>query len=127
MKMLVVLFVALLSGCCTIVHGTHQNVGISSNPSGAKVVIDNKAMGYTPMVAKLKRRGAHTVSLELPGYEPFGATLTSSISGWVWGDIGFGGLIGLTVDAIDGAVDKLEPEAISATLLPPLSAATFKQ
>ena|SRR5712691_7888642 len=47
---------------------------------------------------------------------PFDMTLTRSVSGWVWGNIVFGGLIGLAVDAIDGAFYNLSPEQVSATL-----------
>ncbi|MDE2137367.1 MAG: PEGA domain-containing protein, partial [Gammaproteobacteria bacterium] len=54
--------------------------------------------------------------LELPGYQPFDATITRSVSGWVWGNIVFGGLIGLAVDAIDGGMYNLTPEQVSATL-----------
>ena len=54
--------------------------------------------------------------VELSGYQPFDMTLTRSVSGWVWGNIVFGGLIGLAVDAIDGAFYNLSPEQVSATL-----------
>jgi hypothetical protein len=35
-------------------------------------------------------------------------------SGWVWGNIVFGGLIGLVVDASTGAMYKLTPEQVHA-------------
>lgn len=54
--------------------------------------------------------------IELSGYQPFDMTLTRHVSGWVWGNIVFGGLIGLAVDAIDGAFYNLSPEQVSATL-----------
>ncbi len=100
------LFTALvvsLTGCCSIIHGTRQDVGISSAPTGAMVKIDNVLSGNTPVVAKLTRKDNHFVRVELSGYQPFDMTLTRSVSGWVWGNIVFGGLIGLAVDAIDGA------------------------
>jgi hypothetical protein len=42
--------------------------------------------------------------------------LTRSVSGWVWGNIVFGGIIGLAVDAITGGLYKLSPEQVSAQL-----------
>lgn len=39
-----------------------------------------------------------------------------STSGWVWGNILFGGLIGLVVDASTGGMYKLTPEQITAEL-----------
>jgi hypothetical protein len=40
-----------------------------------------------------------------------------SVSGWVWGNIVFGGLIGLAVDAIDGGLYNLTPNQVSGQLL----------
>ncbi len=52
----------------------------------------------------------------MPGYQPFDLTLTHSVSGWVWGNVAFGGLIGLAVDAISGGMYKLSPEQLAASL-----------
>jgi uncharacterized protein YceK len=108
--------VFVMSGCATVVHGTRQDVGISSTPTGASVTIDNLQSGTTPVFAKLRRRENHVVRIALPGYQPTDLTLTSSVSGWVWGNIAIGGLIGLAVDAISGGMYKLSPEELSAAL-----------
>src|SRR5699024_1078949 len=50
------------------------------------------------------------------GYMPFEATFTRSVSGWVWGNIVFGGLIRLAIDAINGGMYKLTPEQLQADL-----------
>jgi hypothetical protein len=42
--------------------------------------------------------------------------LTHSVSGWVWGNVAFGGLIGLAVDAASGGIYKLTPEQIEGSL-----------
>ena len=107
----------ILAGCCSIIHGTSQEVGVSSSPTGAKVVVNGSQMATTPATLNLKRNGSHRIRLELDGYQPYEMTLTKSVSGWVWGNIVFGGLIGLAVDAIDGAIYKLAPEQVSAQLL----------
>ena len=57
------------------------------------------------------------VRIELAGYKPYETTLTRKVSGWVWGNIVFGGLIGLAVDAISGGLYNLTPEQVSGTLL----------
>lgn len=117
MKPLVALAAAVVvTGCATIMHGTSQDVGISSSPTGASVTVDNKQSGQTPYVAKLSRKNAHIVRLSAPGYAPADLTLTRKTSGWVWGNIVFGGLIGLAVDAISGGLYNLTPEQLSATL-----------
>jgi len=102
--------------CGTIMQGTTQQVGISSNPSDASVSINGQNHGNTPMIIDLKRKDSHMVKIELDGYQPYETTLTRSTSGWVWGNIVFGGLIGLVVDASAGGMYKLTPEQIDSEL-----------
>lgn len=106
----------ILAGCCSIVHGTRQKIGVSSSPTGAKVFVNDVPMGTTPAALDLDRDGTHKVRIELDGYEPYEMVITRSVSGWVWGNILFGGLIGLAIDAIDGALYQLTPEQVSAQL-----------
>jgi len=105
--------ILVIQSCATIMHGSKQDVGISSNPSEAKITVDSQKYGTTPVNIKLKRNSSHTVRLELAGYEPYETTLTKSVSGWVWGNIVFGGLIGLGVDAATGGLYKLSPQQIN--------------
>lgn len=107
--------IALLA-CGTIIHGTSQEIGIASQPTGANVRIDNMEHGTTPLVADLKRKKEHLIQIEMEGYQPYEMHVTNSVSGWVWGNIVFGGLIGLAVDAISGGLYKLEPEQVQAEL-----------
>jgi hypothetical protein len=104
-----------MTGCASIMHGTSQDVGISSSPTGAKVTVDGQ-QATTPYVAKLSRKDNHIVKLAMDGYAPADLTLTKSVSGWVWGNIVFGGLIGLAVDAISGGLYNLTPDQLQATL-----------
>ncbi len=106
----------LVWSCATIMHGTSQKIGISSSPSGAKVIIDNTDFGTTPTFAKLKRGDEHIVKISLEGYQTAELTITKSVSGWVWGNIVFGGLIGLAVDAISGGLYDLSPEQLNVEL-----------
>lgn len=104
------------TACATIMHGSSQDIGISSTPTNARVTIDNKDQGVTPYIAKLSRKDNHIVKLQLDGYQPFEATLTRKTSGWVWGNVVFGGLIGLAVDAIAGGLYNLTPEQLAGQL-----------
>ena len=106
----------VLSACASIMHGTSQDVGISSMPTSASVTVDNMDKGQTPFVAKLSRKDNHIVHIAADGYQPADLTLTRSTSGWVWGNLVFGGLIGLAVDAITGGLYKLTPNQLNATL-----------
>lgn len=113
---LTLVLVVALGACATIMHGTRQEVGISSSPTNARVTVDNMPLGNTPLVTELSRKNSHIVRIELAGYAPYEATLTKKVSGWVWGNIVFGGLIGLAVDAITGGLYSLTPEEISGAL-----------
>ena len=117
MKSLGLLLTALsLSACASIIHGTSQDVGISSSPTGAQVTVDNQLGATTPYVAKLSRKDNHIVKVSMDGYAPAELTLTKTVSGWVWGNIVFGGLIGLAVDAISGGLYNLTPNQLQAAL-----------
>lgn len=122
-KLLVCFSVLLLSGasfwlasCATIIHGTRQEIGFSSSPTGAIVFIDKKELAKTPFIASLTRKDKHLVRIEMPGYEPFEMLITKKVSGWVWGNIVFGGLIGLIVDAVSGGIYELNPGQVQAAL-----------
>ena len=104
------------AGCASIMHGTHQDVGISSSPTAAVVTIDGVASGQTPLVAHLARGRNHILSIRADGYAPYETTLTRDVSGWVWGNLVFGGLIGLAVDGMDGGMYQLTPEQVHVDL-----------
>jgi len=109
-------FAALvLTGCGTIINGSHQKVPILSNPTGATVVIDEKSEGATPIVATLMRDKNHFVKITLAGYEPVEVSLHSEISGWAFGSVLFG-LIGIFVDWGTGGAYKLTPEQLDIEL-----------
>jgi hypothetical protein len=107
---------ASLSACATIMHGSKQNIAVNSNPSGATIFVDNQQMGVTPATLNLSRKQSHVVRLTLDGYQPYEMTMARGTSGWVWGNIVFGGLIGLVVDASSGAIYKLSPDVITAQM-----------
>lgn len=109
--------VLFISGCATIIHGSKQTVGISSNPTKAMVTVDGQMLGETPVSARLTRIDHHLIKIELPGYLPYETNLTRKVDGWIAGNIVFGGLIGLAVDAITGGMYKLTPEQIHSQLL----------
>lgn len=112
----VLVLASSLSACATIIHGGDQKVNFASTPSAATVFVDNEQMGVTPVTLNLSRKERHNVRIELAGYQPFETQLTKGVSGWVFGNLLFGGIPGLAIDAITGALYKLEPSEVSATL-----------
>jgi hypothetical protein len=97
-------------------HGTRQSVGIASNPTNASVWVDRNFVGNTPMIVEMTRKDNHIVRLELDGFQPYEATFSRHCSGWAFGNIVFGGVIGLAVDAISGGLYLLTPDQIQAEM-----------
>lgn len=115
-RFLISLPLFLLTSCATIMHGTTQNMGISSNPSAANVWVDRQFVGQTPLTVQLKRNENHFIHIELEGFQPYEIICTRQLSGWVFGNVIFGGVIGLCVDAVSGGIYRLTPEQINAEL-----------
>jgi hypothetical protein len=113
---LAAVLVVLTAGCATIMHGSKQDVAVSSTPSGASVSVDNQPMGNTPTTVNLTRKDRHVISIEAPGYRKYDLQLTRGTSGWVWGNLVFGGIPGLAIDAITGSLYKLSPDNVAANL-----------
>ena len=55
------ILLACAAGCGVLAHGTTQRVAIVSEPPGARVSIDGKDYGDTPLTAVLDRKTEHTV------------------------------------------------------------------
>jgi hypothetical protein len=119
---------AALSGCASIVHGGPRAISVASSPSGAKVSIYDRSntlvqTNTTPFVARLNTKygyfkgQTYRLVFELPGHANAEVNLGSSVSGWYFGNIVFGGLIGmLIVDPLTGAMYNLTPEKIEQHL-----------
>lgn len=106
----------LLSSCATIVSGSRQKVKFSSNPSAATVLIDEVEVGKTPFEMKLTRKSEHSVMIKLDGYQTYETKLTKKFNAWYIGNILFGGLIGIIVDPITGAIYNLSSNDINAQM-----------
>lgn len=108
-----------MSGCASIVSDSKPEVGIYSAPSEAKYsVVNSKGMivatGVTPGRVLLESgRGYfkgedYKVTFQKEGYGDSTVPLKTSVNGWYWGNILFGGLIGmLIVDPLTGAMYTL--------------------
>lgn len=114
-----------LFGCASIVSNSMYPVTIDSVPNGANFVVQNidgqiMHRGTTPSTVTLKSGNGYftgatyNITFEVAGGQKKEVTLDSSLNGWYFGNILFGGLIGmLIVDPITGAMWKL-PETVVA-------------
>ena len=120
---------AILSGCASIVSDSQYPVSVITTPAGATFEVRNRAgnvihSGTTPGSVTLKsgagyfKGETYTIAFRKEGFADQQTTLNSSLDGWYWGNIIFGGLIGmLAVDPATGAMYKL-PENTATSLTP---------
>lgn len=112
------LLVMVVVGCASIVSGTSQKVTFNSNPTGAKVITDTGLTLITPSTATLPKGKSISVKCEKEGYESQTQVIGTSFDGWFLGNIFFGGLIGMIIDAADGAMMKLDRDNVNFNLTP---------
>lgn len=112
--------VFFLTGCASIVGRDSFPVTINSNPDGANILIKDENgvrmySGITPTTVTLNAGEAYfhaksyNITFSKPGYKEQFVELKAGLSGWYFGNILFGGLIGLLiVDPISGKMWKLK-------------------
>ncbi|MCK5332191.1 MAG: PEGA domain-containing protein [Candidatus Marinimicrobia bacterium] len=115
------LLILLLVGCAYIIDKDVQDIGINSTPTGAKVVITTTGgvimfEGTTPASANLKKKYEYIVTVSMEGYQDKTMRLDQAINPIVIGNLLCGGIPGLIVDAMTGALYKLEPDQLVFTL-----------
>ena len=124
--LLAALTFALVTGCSSIVSKSEYSVAVNSTPDGANFTITNRAgqkvhSGVTPSSITLKSSAGYfkgetyTIALNKEGAQKT-YTLNSTVDGWYWGNILFGGVIGmLIVDPATGAMYNL-PDRVDISL-----------
>lgn len=118
----------LSSSCASIVSHSRWPVAVSSAPAGATVTITNRKgvsvyTGTTPATVSLEsgsaffKREIYKLEFTMPGYAPKTTTLEADVNGWYFGNIVFGGVIGLLiVDPATGAMYRLASSNVSVAM-----------
>ena len=106
------------AGCASIIHGSQQDVRVVSNPAGAVVRVNlNNMATTTPGVLTLDRKEiGYALTFEKQGYKPVEVSLRRTLDGWVFGNIIFGGIIGIVIDFSSGSAYKLTPSEVEVAL-----------
>ena len=55
---------------CAVIGPKYQKVPVTSNPPQAKITVDDKFVGQTPVNLKLRKNEEHLIRIEMDGYEP---------------------------------------------------------
>ncbi len=108
------------AGCATIVSGEVQKIKVTSEPPGAVVIAEpGKHRVTTPADLALPRGGGpYRLTFEKEGWRPADAPLSKGLNGWLFGNLFFGGILGIVVDLASGAAYDLSPEEVHVVLTP---------
>lgn len=94
-------FLIAYSGCATIFSGGSEEINLSSDPSGAKVLVNGQNEGKTPMKLNADKGKDYILEFVKEGFENKTFRLTSSLGvGWLILDLF--APFGIIVDAITG-------------------------
>lgn len=72
-----------MSGCATIVNGRQQHVLVTSQPSGADVLLNGESVGTTPATVRMRRRGPAELELRKAGFATEAVSVPRRVSRWV--------------------------------------------
>jgi uncharacterized protein YceK len=111
----------VLNGCATIMHGTTQDIGVTTDPAGADLLVDGEHQYKSPALITMKRKHDHTVEISQEGYKKDLVEIKGNLSWAVAGDFLAGGAIGYGIDAATGAQRRLVPEKVEVRLRPLIS------
>lgn len=115
---IVPLLFLLTTSCATIIASGPDAVPVNSEPEGARVLLDGQAVGRTPLTASLSRKCEGVLTFQLDGYETRVVDLDKVVNGWIFGNIIFGGLIGIAVDLITSNQGKYSTSPVFVELVP---------
>lgn len=123
----------LVSGCGTLMHGSTQDITVTSNPPGAKITNqDYTCWIRTPGVMKLKRANSTILTARLFGYQEAKQKLQVGLSPWLLGNgvgwdtmlkVGYVPVVPVTAvllagDVSTGSVGTLSPNVVHFELVP---------
>lgn len=106
------------SGCATLFSGSSEDISLTSEPQGAKVLVNGHNEGKTPLSIAFKKGKDYTIEFVKDGFEPKTLRLSYSLgAGWLILDI-LSGLIGIIVDAATGNWNVFNLSSYKANLEP---------
>jgi len=107
----------LLCSCASIMNPGPYLVPISSTPPGAVVIYRGAEVGTTPCQIGMDSKSSE-VTLRLAGHHDRVADVDWHTNGWVFGNILFGGLLGLLIDLATGNSIEIDTDPACIDLAP---------
>jgi hypothetical protein len=100
-----------VSGCASVIKGSTQSIAISTPPTTGATCNLSSAQGswqvMSPGAVSVEKSKADIqIRCAKYGWQEAASTIPSNFEGWTVGNIVFGGLIGIGVDAATGAINE---------------------
>lgn len=119
----VALVATALSACGSITRGTSEVIAFSSTPAGAALTTStNRSCPTTPCSLDIPRSEEFDATFTLPGYRPQTVPVRTKLVGsgaaGFAGNVLAGGVIGMGVDAYNGAAFDHVPNPVIVTMVP---------
>jgi hypothetical protein len=111
---------ALFEGCATMLDGPREQIHVLTQPAGAKVYLNGHAVDVTPVTLVVSRWGCQRLRIEMAGYEPVELPLEKHFNEYAGNNLWIGG-VWIVVDALTGAIFRLDLPAKSRAELHPLA------
>lgn len=95
-----------LTACATLVGGPSW-LAVETKPDNIKVRLEGTTNGekfsaISPFRLQLNRNSDYKLTIETPNYKSEEVIIRRSITGWFWGNILIGGLLGMGIDYLTG-------------------------
>ncbi len=114
----------LMSGACsTIVSGTDQSVTVITEPSGAECTLERDGVAIavinpTPGTVNVDKSSQNiSVLCTREEHQDSAGVLSSTFESMTFGNILFGGVIGVAIDASSGAMNQY-PDSVTIVMVP---------
>jgi hypothetical protein len=108
-----------ITGCATLFSGSSEDVSLTSEPQGAKILVNGINEGKTPATLHFKKGKEYSIEFVKDGYESKSVRLGYSLgAGWLILDIFTTFFIGVIVDAVTGAWNGSDFNYYKANLEP---------
>ena len=104
------------AGCATMFTGSSQQVTVSSQPPGARVIINGGYSGVTPVALLLKTERDYTVTLQREGFQDTTAPIFREFNPVA--ALNLLSLVCWVVDLATGALWRLTPTSVYVTMQP---------
>ena len=119
MRELLIISAIFLSGCATILGGSHNKTSVQSNVPGARVLYNGSFKCHAPCKVKVPKsatQGHSTIIVEAEGYKRAEVEIGRKVSlGYLLADL-ICGFFPLAIDFATGNIYKTRPNRIDVRL-----------